>query len=253
LLDQPFYASSTQQKGDAMNTQRSPSALDPAQLRQLFDDSAAIYDRVDALGSGGRGVRYRQEALGRAGLQPNARVLDVACGTGLMSLAASRLTHGQVTLVGVDPSPGMSARARAKLSIEFHEGVAEALPVADAAFDFVMMGYALRHVPDWNRAFHEFARVLRPGGRVVLLEITRPASRSGKIIFDGYFGSVLPVLGLLFTGRLNAWRLYRYYWRTMAAARPPAAIIAALEQAGFVAARHTLKYGCMSEYTAKKI
>jgi demethylmenaquinone methyltransferase/2-methoxy-6-polyprenyl-1,4-benzoquinol methylase len=73
-----------------MNTKRSPSALDPAQLRQLFDDSAAIYDRVDALGSGGRGVRYRQEALGRAGLQPNARVLDVACGTGLMSLRPPR-------------------------------------------------------------------------------------------------------------------------------------------------------------------
>jgi demethylmenaquinone methyltransferase / 2-methoxy-6-polyprenyl-1,4-benzoquinol methylase len=236
-----------------MSSENSPAALDPAQLRQLFDDSAGIYDRVDALGSFGRGLRYRQEALGRAGLQPGERVLDVACGTGLMSLAASQLTHGQVTLVGVDPSSGMSAQARTKLSLEFHEGVAEALPVADAAFDFVMMGYALRHVPDWNRAFREFARVLRPGGRVLLLEITRPESPSGKIIFDGYFGGVLPAMGLLFTGRLSAWRLYRYYWRTMAAARPAGAVLAAFDQAGFIGARHRLKYGCMSEYTAKKI
>jgi len=236
-----------------VNVERPPSALDPAQLRQLFDDSAGIYDRVDALGSCGRGLHYRQEALGRAGLQPDARVLDVACGTGLMSLAASQLTHGRVTLVGVDPSPGMSARARAKLSLEFHEGVAEALPVPNTDFDFVMMGYALRHVADWNRAFLEFSRVLKPGGRLLLLEITRPASRSGKIVFDGYFGGVLPALGLLATGRLSAWRLYRYYWRTMAAARPPSAVLAALGQAGFTAVRHKLNYGCMSEFTAKKI
>jgi demethylmenaquinone methyltransferase/2-methoxy-6-polyprenyl-1,4-benzoquinol methylase len=236
-----------------MSNDLTSAALDPAKLRQLFDDSAGIYDRVDALGSCGRGVLYRQEALGRAGLQRGDQVLDVACGTGLMSLAASRLTQGQVTLVGVDPSPGMSALARTKLPMEFHEGVAEALPVANAAFDFVMMGYALRHVPDWNRAFREFARVLRPGGRVVLLEITRPESLLGKIIFDAYFGGFLPVLGLLATGQLRAWRLYRYYWRTMAAARPPAAVLAAFDQAGFVAARHRLKYGCMSEYVAKKI
>jgi demethylmenaquinone methyltransferase/2-methoxy-6-polyprenyl-1,4-benzoquinol methylase len=236
-----------------MSTDLTSAALDPTKLRQLFDDSAGIYDRVDALGSCGRGVLYRQEALGRAGLQPGAQVLDVACGTGLMSLAATRLTQGRITLVGVDPSPGMSALARAKLPIEFHEGVAEALPVPDAAFDFVMMGYALRHVPDWTRAFREFARVLRPGGRVVLLEITRPTSHGGKMVFDGYFGGMLPVLGLLATGQLRAWRLYRYYWRTMAAAHPPAAVFAALNQAGFAAARHRLKYGCMSEYTAKKI
>jgi len=236
-----------------MSTDLTSAALDPAKLRQLFDESAGIYDRVDTLGSCGRGLLYRQEALGRAGLQPGARVLDVACGTGLMSLAASRLTQGQLTLVGVDPSPGMSTLARAKLPMEFHEGVAEALPVPDAAFDFVMMGYALRHVPDWTCAFREFARVLRPGGRVVLLEITRPASRSGKIIFDGYFGWVLPMLGLLFTWRPSAWQLYRYYWRTMVAAHPPAAVLAALDQAGFAAAQHRLKYGCMSEYVAKKV
>ncbi len=235
-----------------MSIEHSPVALDSAQLRQLFDESAGIYDRVDALGSGGRGLLYRQEALARAGLQPGARVLDVACGTGLMSEAAIRLTRGQVTLVGVDPSPGMSARARAKLPLEFHEGVAESLPVPDAAFDLVMMGYALRHVPDWNRAFREFARVLRPDGRVVLLEITRPEGRLGKIFFDGYFGGVLPALGGLITGRLSAWRLYRYYWRTMAVARPPAAVLAALDQVGFALAAHRLKYGCLSEYTARK-
>jgi len=236
-----------------MSTEPSPGALDPAELRQLFDESAGIYDRVDALGSVGRGLLYRQEALARAGLQAGAKVLDVACGTGLMSEAATKLTHGQVTLVGVDPSPGMSARARAKLPLEFHEGVAEALPVPDGAFDFVMMGYALRHVPDWNRAFREFARVMRPGGHVLILEITRPASFVGKVIFDGYFGGLLPALGWLFTGKIRAWQLYRYYWRTMAGARPPSAVLAALDQAGFALAVHRLKYGCLSEYTAKKI
>lgn len=236
-----------------MNANHSSSVLAPEQLRQLFDDSAAIYDRVDAIGSCGRGLRYREEALGRAGLQPGARVLDVACGTGLMSQAAMRLTKDKVTIVGVDPSPGMSGQARAKLPLEFHEGVAEALPVPDAAVDFVMMGYALRHVTDWHRAFREFARVLRPNGRLLLLEITRPENLGGKIVFDAYFGGVLPALGLLATGQLRAWQLYRYYWRTMAAARPPTAVFAALDKAGFIESVHKLHYGCLSEYTAKKI
>jgi demethylmenaquinone methyltransferase/2-methoxy-6-polyprenyl-1,4-benzoquinol methylase len=235
-----------------MSVKPDSMALSPAQLRQLFDDSAGIYDRVDALGSCGRGLIYRQEALRRAGLRPGARVLDVACGTGLMSLAASRQTRGQVTLIGVDPSPGMSAQARAKLPLEIHEGVAEALPVPDASFDFVMMGYALRHVTDWDRAFGEFARVLRPGGCVLLLEITRPAGLAGRIVFDNYFGGVLPAVGLLATRQTRAWRLYRYYWRTMAAARPPATVLAALGPAGFAEAAHTLTFGCLSEYTANK-
>jgi demethylmenaquinone methyltransferase/2-methoxy-6-polyprenyl-1,4-benzoquinol methylase len=221
-------------------------------LRKLFDVNAPIYDRVDALGSLGRGLIYRQEALERAGLGPGAKVLDVACGTGLMSLAATRLTQGRIVLTGVDPSPGMAARARMKVPLEYFEGRAESLPVSDGVFDFVMMGYALRHMTDLSRALREFGRVLRPGGRVLLLEVTRPATHLGRILFDLYFGGVLPVLGCLVTGRKGAWQLYRYYWRTMVSARPPTEVLAALASSGFIDAMHRPIHGCLSEYTARK-
>ena len=231
-----------------MNSDPSPIALDPAQLRQLFNDTAGVYDRVDVVGSFGRALPYRTQALERAGLKPGARVLDVACGTGLMSLAALRATGGKVTLTGVDPSPGMAAHARARVTMEFHEGIAEALPVPDAAFDFLMMGYALRHVPDWDIAFREFARVLRPGGRLLILELTKPQNIFGRALFHAYFGWLLPVLGCIVSGNRGAWRLYRYYWRTMDHARPPSQVVAALQRAGLAAEQAT--YGPFTEITA---
>jgi demethylmenaquinone methyltransferase/2-methoxy-6-polyprenyl-1,4-benzoquinol methylase len=226
--------------------------MDAAQVRRLFDDSAGIYDRAERVGSFGRGLPYRRQALARAGLSKGARVLDVACGTGLMSRAAWQLTEGAITLTGVDPSPGMIAHARRYLPMECREGVAESLPVAAAEADFLMMGYALRHVRDWARAFGEFARVLRPGGRLCLLEITRPEGRGGRAVFDFYFGLVVPLLGSVDTASAQAWRLYRYYWRTMMAARPPADVLDALKHAGFAEVAHTRYGGFLSEYTARR-
>jgi len=232
-------------------TPTSPTARLPSdQLRRLFDTSAAIYNRVDALGSFGTGLRYRRDALERAGLQPGMRVVDVACGTGLMSLAACRLTQGNLQITGVDPSPGMLAHAPSQLPIELRQGTASSLPMNTASSDFLMMGYALRHVDDWAAAFTEFARVLRPGGRLLMLELTCPSNRLGRGLFHAYFGGILPALGFLATARPQAWRLYRYYWRSMIHARPPETVVETLSRAGFTNVAHVARHGFLSEYTA---
>jgi demethylmenaquinone methyltransferase/2-methoxy-6-polyprenyl-1,4-benzoquinol methylase len=229
---------------------RPATTLPSDELRRLFDAGAPIYNRVDALGSFGTGLRYRQDALGRAGLQPGRQVIDVACGTGLMSLAAIRQTQGNVRIVGVDPSPGMLGYAPVQLPLELRKGSAAALPVDSASSDFLMMGYALRHVPDWPAAFAEFARVLRPGGRLLILELTCPSHRFGRLVFHSYFGGFLPALGFVATGRAQAWRLYRYYWRSMVFARSPESVVQTLAQAGFCDVTHNLRHGFLSEYTA---
>jgi demethylmenaquinone methyltransferase/2-methoxy-6-polyprenyl-1,4-benzoquinol methylase len=232
-------------------TPSSPTARLPSdELRRLFDASAVVYNRVDALGSFGTGLRYRRDALGRAGLQPGMQVLDVACGTGLMSLAACRLTQGNLKIIGVDPSPGMLAHAPNQLPIELRPGSASSLPVDAASSDFLMMGYALRHLDDWPKAFADFARVLRPGGRLLILELTYPSNRLGRWLFHAYFGGILPALGFLATARPQAWRLYRYYWRSMIHARPPETVLETLSRAGFATVAHTTRHGFLSEYTA---
>jgi demethylmenaquinone methyltransferase/2-methoxy-6-polyprenyl-1,4-benzoquinol methylase len=229
----------------------SPTARQPSdELRRLFDASAALYNRVDALGSFGTGLRYRRDALGRAGLQPGMRVVDVACGTGLMSLAAFRLTQNNLKIIGVDPSPGMMSRVPNQLPIELRQGTASSLPVDSGRGDFLMMGYALRHVDDWRVAFAEFARILRPGGRLLILELTCPRNHLGRLLFHAYFGGILPALGFLATARPQAWRLYRYYWRSMVQARPPKTVVETLSCAGFTDVAHSTRHGFLSEYTA---
>jgi demethylmenaquinone methyltransferase/2-methoxy-6-polyprenyl-1,4-benzoquinol methylase len=113
------------------------------------------------------------------------------------------------------------------------------------------MGYALRHVSDLNRLFAEYARVLEPGGRVLILEITKPRSAFGTALARGYFGTVVPFLARITTGSADASRLMRFYWDTIADCVPPSVIVGALERAGFSAER-TVSLGIFSEYAGTR-
>src|SRR5437867_2976853 len=115
-------------------------------LDQLFDDLAGHYDSLNALLSLGSGAWYRRGVLRRAGLAPSMRLLDVAVGTGAVARAASGILGAAGHVVGLDPSLGMLRQTRRTTAIRVTQGIAEALPFRDGAFDFVSMGYALRHV-----------------------------------------------------------------------------------------------------------
>src|SRR5882757_759903 len=146
-------------------------------VNELFDEAAPDYDWVSSMMSFGRDQIYRREALKRAGLTSGMRLLDVATGTGLMIKAALELGVNPTNIIGVDPSTGMLAENRKRNPVSLLEGKGEALPCADASFDFVSMGYALRHVEDLGKLFGEFKRVLKPDGKVLILEITQPTNR----------------------------------------------------------------------------
>jgi demethylmenaquinone methyltransferase/2-methoxy-6-polyprenyl-1,4-benzoquinol methylase len=218
--------------------------------RRLFDASAVDYDRTDRVLAFGSGAWYRRQALLRHGLAPGMRVLDVAMGTGLVTREALRIVGARGRVVGIDPSAGMMAQANLP-GLSRARGRAEALPFADASFDFLCLGYALRHLTDLAGVFGEFRRVLAPGGRLLLLEITRPAGRMAAALLRAYLRDVVPALTRLMATSKDTPTLYRYYWDTIDACVPPATILAALQAAGFEDAAHATQLGIFSEYRAR--
>jgi demethylmenaquinone methyltransferase/2-methoxy-6-polyprenyl-1,4-benzoquinol methylase len=218
----------------------------------LFNRVAGEYDGVNAIFSLGSGRWYRRQALRRAGLRSGMRVLDVATGTGLVAREAGKLAGATGAVVGLDLSESMLAETRRISGLPCVQARAEALPIGEASIDFVSMGYALRHVPDLRLAFAGFHRVLRHGGTVLLLEISRPSGRVAAALARLYFRHLVPALCRL-RGRRTAEELLGYYWDTIDACVPPAVILGALREAGFAEVHCATSLGVFRAYSARKI
>jgi len=219
-------------------------------LKNIFDETAADYDRVEGILAIGSGRWYRRQALLRAGLKAGDRVLDVAIGTGLVAREALRIVGEQGSVIGLDPSIGMLSQAVAALNLPAVLGTGEELPLADASVDFVSMGYALRHLADLSKAFSEFHRVLKPGGRICLLEITKPAGALGRKAMAIYFRGLLPVLSRVVRTKPQTKQLWVYYWETIDQCVPGETVLAALRAAGFSEPKRRVELGIFAEYTA---
>jgi demethylmenaquinone methyltransferase/2-methoxy-6-polyprenyl-1,4-benzoquinol methylase len=180
------------------------------------------------------------------------RLLDVATGTGQVARAATRLLGDPRSVVGLDPSTGMLREARRLHAGPLVQGRAEAIPLGDETFDMLSMGFALRHVATLEGAFAEYRRVLKPGGRVLLLEVSRPRSAVIRWMIRVYFQRILPMVIRLGTRSPDARLLMTYYWDTIDECVPPATILAALQRSGFVEVEHRLLGGCLSEYLARR-
>jgi demethylmenaquinone methyltransferase/2-methoxy-6-polyprenyl-1,4-benzoquinol methylase len=225
----------------------------PAFVNRLFDRGAKYYDGVVDWGFLRSGAFYRRWVQQRHGLKPGMKVLDVACGTGLVAVEAAKILGTDADITCLDPSGGMLSVARGKLpGTTFVQGRAEAMPFADNSFDFLTMGYALRHVTTLEAAFREYHRVLRPGGKVLILEVTKPTGRVGNFFFRVYFGRVYPALTQLFTRSRDARDMMRYYWETMEACVPPESVLEALRNVGFREVGRIRMGGLFSEYVAVK-
>jgi demethylmenaquinone methyltransferase/2-methoxy-6-polyprenyl-1,4-benzoquinol methylase len=218
----------------------------------LFDRTAADYDRVERAMAFGSGSWYRRRALQRAGLAPGMSVVDIGVGTGLVAREAARLVGDAANVTGVDPSSGMVAEARVPTGVRLITGRAEAIPLPDECADFLCMGYALRHISDVSLALSEFWRVLKPGGMLCLLEITRPDSALPRALLKAYLRGVVPVLAHIVARQPETPQLMRFYWDTIAACAPPRAIMTAIEEAHFVAVTRHVELGVFSEYRASK-
>lgn len=218
-------------------------------VNALFDRGAAHYDRACGIMAFGSGQSYRRQALERAGVRPGMHILDVGTGTGLLAREALRVVGPSGRVIGLDPSMGMMSAGRRHLEMGRVQGLGERLPFADGRFDVVTMGYALRHVPDLDQTFLEYRRMLKPGGRVLLLEITKPRSFLGAMAARVYFGSVVPGLARLSTGSADASELMKFYWDTIAQCVAPEVVLASLRRTGFTPER-TVIGGIFSEYLA---
>ncbi len=221
-------------------------------VRQLFDRTAGDYDRIERIIGFGRGSRYRRQALLRAGLQPGMRLLDVAMGTGLVAREALAVVGDAGAVVGLDPSAAMMRSGRDALVLPLVQGSAERLPFADAQFDFVSLGFALRHLADLYGAFREFHRVLRPRGVVCVLEITPPQSAWGRRLLKFFLRGAVPLLARPLARHEDTPLLFRYFWDTIEACAPPAQVLVALELTGFAAVRRHVEARVFSEYTARR-
>jgi demethylmenaquinone methyltransferase/2-methoxy-6-polyprenyl-1,4-benzoquinol methylase len=224
----------------------------PEFVNRLFDKGAKHYDAVVDWGFLHSGAAYRRWALKQHGLRPGDRLLDVACGTGLVAVEAAKILGTAENITGLDPSEGMLAVARSKLAAHFILGRAERIPLADDSFDFLTMGYALRHVTSLEETFREYGRVLKPGGKLLILEITKPVGRIPGFFFRLYFARIYPFLTQLFTRSGDARAMMRYYWETMNACVPPACVLEALRSAGFTEVKRATALGLFSEYSAVK-
>jgi demethylmenaquinone methyltransferase/2-methoxy-6-polyprenyl-1,4-benzoquinol methylase len=221
-------------------------------VMDLFDRTAHHYDTIEKI-FGNTGLWYRRFSLRRAGLRPGMRVLDVAIGTAAVARGAERIVGPTGRVYGIDPNRGMLGQARRVFRGPLTRGVAQALPFASDSFDFVTMGIALRHVPDLAATFREYLRVLRPGGRLWILEGHVPSSRLGQRLTRLAWARVVPGLTLAVTRSRDAKLLMDYYWDTVEKCVPPAAIVGALAEAGFEAPRFALVIpGAFCEYHGRK-
>jgi len=221
-------------------------------MRDLFNRSARYYDLVNLVFSLGSGAWYRRFCLRRAGVRPGVVVVDVATGTGLLAREALTLTGDRGAVIGVDISEAMLAIAQRNLGIPLIQATAEALPLAPGIADFVTMGYALRHVGDLGAALAEAMRVLRPGGSIVLVEVSAPRNRLVRALAAGFIGFVVPLLASLMARDRRARVLMQYHWQTILDYMPPDVIVGVMKDSGFENVTCKSYLDLFHDYTGRK-
>ncbi len=222
-----------------MGTPRSGTLSEP-QVRAMFDRIAGFYDVMNSVMTAGLHHRWRARAADLAALQPGGRALDVACGTGDLAIELARRVGPAGEVIGSDFSEEMLARARAKAPGRRWEwGNALELPYDDGAFDASTVGFGARNFSDLDRGLAEMARVVRPGGRVVILEITTPHRPPLSTFYSVWFDRIVPLIGRL-TGEDEA---YTYLPSSVKRFPGPEGLAAAMARAGLREIRWILTAG----------
>jgi demethylmenaquinone methyltransferase/2-methoxy-6-polyprenyl-1,4-benzoquinol methylase len=207
------------------------NAAPAADVREMFDRISPVYDLMNQLISGFQEPRWRRRAVREARLSRGKAAVDVACGTGKVARALAKRVGSTGRVTGVDFSPGMIERARRSrgdaANVTFVVGDALAVPLDDASVDAATIAFGMRNLVDYGRGFREMTRVVRPGGRVVCLEIARPRSRLGRAI-QQWFDRIVPIIGRL-VGQGDA---YSYLIRSTRGYPDPERIAAIMREAG---------------------
>ena len=204
-------------------------------VRRMFDRIAPVYDVMNRVMTAGLDRRWRRETV-RETVSPGDRVLDAACGTGDLAIEASR---AGARVVGLDFSEAMLERARRKgPQLEWVQGDLLALPYGEGEFDAATVGFGIRNVADLEAGLRELRRVVRPGGRVGILEITRPHGTL-RVFYSLWFDRVVPLLGRVLPGG----EAYTYLPASVRRFPGPEELAAAMRGAGFEDVRYRLFAG----------
>jgi demethylmenaquinone methyltransferase/2-methoxy-6-polyprenyl-1,4-benzoquinol methylase len=227
------------------------------QVQQMFNQIAPRYDLLNRLLSLGIDRRWRKLAVQRLRIPENGSVLDVATGTGDVALEVAHQTNGSISIVGIDFSTEMIELGRHKIAqsayadrIELQVAPCELIPYAAATFDGATIAFGIRNVDDRLQGLREISRVLKPGGRLVVLEFSTPTSKLFRSCYYGYFRRILPIIGGFFSN-FNA---YKYLPDSVLEFPSRKEFMSLMEQAGFSAVTATdLTGGIVTIYQGDKL
>jgi demethylmenaquinone methyltransferase / 2-methoxy-6-polyprenyl-1,4-benzoquinol methylase len=209
------------------------NAAAPPEVQVMFDRISGVYDVMNLVISAFQEPRWRGRLVARSGVKPGGSALDVASGTGKVAADLHRHAQPGGRVLGVDLSPGMISVAQQRFAdrpgLAYVVGDALALPTEDGVYDAATIAFGMRNLPDYRLGFAEMARSVRPGGRVLCLEIARPRSRLARIL-RWWFDRIVPVIGRI-AGQGDA---YGYLVRSVQAYPPPERIAEIMREAGLV-------------------
>jgi len=215
------------------------------QVRGMFDRIAGVYDFMNSAMTAGLHHGWRERAADRAELRPGDAALDLCCGTGDLAFALRERVGARGRVVGADFSERMLAIAQDKAlergypDVTFEWADALELPYSDASFDAVTVGFGARNLADLERGIAEMVRVTKPGGRVVILEITQPRRPPLSYFFNLWFDRIVPLLGRL-AGDPGA---YSYLPESVRSFPSPEGLAAVMDEAGLSGIRYTILAG----------
>jgi demethylmenaquinone methyltransferase/2-methoxy-6-polyprenyl-1,4-benzoquinol methylase len=215
------------------------------QVRSMFDRIAGVYDLMNTAMTAGMHHHWRERAAGLAQLEPGGSALDACCGTGDLTLELVARVGPDGTVIGCDFSERMLDAARAKAerrgvaSVRFEWADALELPYSDASFDAATIGFGARNLADLDRGLAELRRVVRPGGRLVILEITQPTRPPLSAFYSLWFDRIVPLLGTL-AGDRSA---YAYLPESVKRFPPPRGLAERMAAAGFPTVRYLVLAG----------
>jgi demethylmenaquinone methyltransferase/2-methoxy-6-polyprenyl-1,4-benzoquinol methylase len=216
-----------------------------SQVRGMFDRIAGIYDLLNTVMTAGLHHSWRKRAADRAELSAGDAALDLCCGTGDHTLELRERVGATGRVVGADFSERMlelaqeKAAERGAADVTFEWADALELPYSDASFDAVTVGFGVRNLADIGAGIREMTRVLKPGGRCVILEITQPQKPPLSTFFGIWFDRIVPVLGRI-AGDPDA---YEYLPESVRSFPPPAGLARLMDEAGLTGIRYTVLAG----------
>ncbi|GAB4276259.1 MAG: hypothetical protein Kow0056_06470 [Coriobacteriia bacterium] len=224
-------------------------------VRSIFSGIAPAYDTVNMVASLGIDRLWRRRVVRMSGVGPDSRVLDLAAGTGDLALAMARLGRPAL-VVATDFVPEMlgiaedkALRAASECDVVFQQADAQDLPFEDESFDVVTIGFGLRNLPDRAANYSEVLRVLKPGGRYLVLEFSHPPFGPFRAVYGLYLRKFVPVLGWLFSRDAQA---YRYLAESIARFPDQGSLAREMEDAGFEVEWRNLTGGIVAVHVGVK-